>query len=124
MHDEELTRKIIGCAYTVHNTLGGGFAETVYERSLAIELGDAGLFVETQIRIPVRYRGQSVGDFIGDMFIEKRVLCELKAVEQIAKVYEVQLVDYLQATGTEIGLLINFSPQTVEIKRKHRLPQP
>ncbi|MEM6459787.1 MAG: GxxExxY protein [Planctomycetota bacterium] len=116
-----MTEAIIGCAYTVHNTLGGGFAESVYERSLAIELRAAGYFVETQINIPVRYRDQPVGDFVGDALVERRVLCELKAVEAFAKAHEVQLVNYLQATGIDVGLLINFGPHSVSIKRKTRL---
>lgn len=121
MEDQELTRIIIGCAYEVHNTLGGRYAESVYENSLAIDLRAAELFVETQIKIPVRYRGQLVGDFVGDVLVQKRVLCELKAVGKSAKVHEVQLVNCLQATGIETGLLINFGPQNVEVKRKIRV---
>ena len=114
-----LTEKIIGCAYQVHNALGSGFLEKVYENSLRIELEESCLQVEQQTPVPVYYRGRVVGDFYTDLLVEKRVIIELKAVRELAKEHEVQLVNYLQATGIEDGLLINFGP-SVQVKRKFK----
>jgi GxxExxY protein len=119
MEINELTEKIIGCAYAVHNTLGAGFLEKVYENALGIELEEAGLRVAQQQPIPVHYRGQLVGDFFADLTVEGRVIIELKAVQNLAKEHEVQLVNYLSATGIDDGLLINFA-SSVEVKRKFR----
>ncbi|XAL98239.1 GxxExxY protein [Phycisphaeraceae bacterium D3-23] len=124
MEDEELTRQIIGCAYQVHNTLGGGFMESVYQRAMAIELAKLGLSGLLEKKIPVHYESQLVGEFKADIVVENRVIIELKAVETLAKIYEVQLVNYLVATGIPIGLLINFSPERVDVKRKYRDHKP
>ncbi|MCH9021448.1 MAG: GxxExxY protein [Planctomycetes bacterium] len=118
-----LTEKIIGCAYLVHNGLGPGFLEKVYENALRIELVDVSLQVEQQVPIPVSYRGRVVGDFYADLWVAGRVIVELKAVSQLAIVHEVQLVNYLQATGVDDGLLINFGA-SVEVKRKFRTRKP
>jgi GxxExxY protein len=120
MEYEELTRTIIGCSYQVYNTLGSGFLESVYERSLLIELRAAGLSVEAQVGLEVFYRDQPVGQFFADIIVENTVIIELKAIEQLAIVHEVQLVNYLVATGKPIGLLINFGPEGVVIRRKVR----
>jgi len=114
-----LTEKIIGCAYRVHNALGSGFLEKVYENAMRIELEEARLQVEQQTPVPVYYRERAVGDFYTDLLVEKRVIIELKAVRELAKEHEVQLVNYLQATGIENGLLINFGP-SVRVKRKFK----
>ena len=120
---EALTRTIIGCAYKVHNTLGSGFLEKVYENALRIELVKQGLKVAQQVPIKVHYEGQVVGEYYADLFVDKKVIVELKAVQTLTKVHEVQLVNYLTATGTDIGLLINFGP-SVNFKRKHREYKP
>lgn len=117
---DELTEKVIGCAYRVHKELGAGFLEKVYENSLRIELADAGILVKQQYPIPVHYHGQIVGDFFADLMVEDRLVIELKAIRNLAKEHEVQLVNYLTATGIEDGLLINFNT-SVEIKRKFRI---
>jgi len=114
-----LTERIIGCAYAVHNALGPGFLEKVYENALRIELEEEGLAVEQQHPVPVRYRGRVVGDFYADLMVETRVIVELKAVVNLAKEHEVQLVNYLTATGIDDGLLINFG-SSVDVKRKFR----
>jgi len=114
-----LTDRIIGCAYAVHNALGPGFLEKVYENALRLELDEAGLAVEQQQPIPVCYRGQLVGDFYADLIVAGRVIVELKAVQNVAKEHEVQLVNYLTATGIDDGLLINFG-WSVDVKRKFR----
>lgn len=120
MEREELTRQIIGCAYRVFNTLGFGFLESVYEESMLIELRRCGLAVQNQHRIKVHYHGQVVGEFETDLFVEAAVIVELKSVRALALVHEVQLVNYLKATGTDVGLLINFGERSVEVKRKYR----
>lgn len=119
MEQEELTGRIIGCAYKVHNTLGHGFLEKVYENALRIELAKQGLKVAQQAPIKVHYEGQIVSDYFADLLVEDKVIVELKAVQTLSKAHEVQLVNYLTATGTDIGLLINFGP-SVNVKRKHR----
>ena len=115
-----LTERIIGCAYRVHNTLGAGFLEKVYENALMIELREAGLGVEQQVSIPVRYRGQVVGEYFADLMVEHRVIVEIKAVQRSQKEHEVQLAHYLTATGIDDGLLINFG-SSVDVKRKFRV---
>jgi GxxExxY protein len=120
MEDAALTKTIIGCAMKVHRCLGPGCLESVYERAFAHELSKAGLLVECQMPIQVCYDGVVVGDFIADLRIEKRVLVENKAVQALTTAHEVQLVNYLTATGIEIGLLINFGAARLEFKRKFR----
>ncbi|MCA9236188.1 MAG: GxxExxY protein [Planctomycetales bacterium] len=120
MLDEELTRIIIGCAYDVHNALGSGFLESVYEKALIIELRARGLSLQAQAPLDVIYRGESVGSFFADVIVEERVIVELKAIEELAIIHEVQLVNYLKATGIAIGLLINFGPTSVTVRRKYR----
>ncbi|HNT77770.1 MAG TPA: GxxExxY protein [Anaerolineae bacterium] len=123
MQDEELTSAIIGCAYKVHNTLGAGFLEKVYENALAIELQKHALRVQQQKPITVYYEGQVVGDYYADLCVEDRVIVELKAGAALHKAHEVQLVNYLTATGIDIGLLLNFG-ESVEVKRKYRQYKP
>ena len=122
MNIDSLAERIIGCAYRVHNELGPGFLEKVYENALKIDLEDKGLVVEQQCPISVRYRGRVVGDFHADLMVEKRMIVELKAVRNLAQEHEVQLVNYLTATGIEDGLLINFG-SSVQVKRKFRTYQ-
>ena len=118
MEYKELTEKIIACAYRVYNKMGSGFVESVYEKCLIIELLKEGLLVEAQKAISVFYDGENVGEFIADIIVNDIVILELKAVKQLAKAHEVQLVNYLTATGKPVGLLINFGEDKVEIKRK------
>jgi len=120
MEEESLTRTIIGCAMKVHGTLGPGYLESVYEQALAHELHKAGLAVECQKPIQVLYDGVVVGDFVADMLVEGRVIVENKAIQALAQVHEVQLVNYLTTTGVEIGLLLNFGAASLQFKRKHR----
>ena len=118
MQYREITEKIIGCAYIVYNKMGYGFLESVYEKCLLIELRKTGLRAESQQAITVYYENQIVGDFVADIIVEDSVILELKSVRHLAKVHEAQLVNYLVATGKEIGLLLNFGEQKVEVKRK------
>jgi GxxExxY protein len=117
--DQELTKTIIGCAFTVHNTLGEGFLEKVYENALRIELVKQGVDVDQQAPIEVTYDGHTVGSYFADLWVDDRVIVEIKAVRSLSKAHEVQLVNYLTATGVDSGLLLNFGP-SVEIKRKFR----
>ena len=118
--NDKLTEKIIGAAYQVHNHLGFGFLESVYENSLSIELKRLGIQFETQAPIKVFYSNQVVGDFVCDILVENRLILELKSVTKLVVQHEVQLVNYLNATNIDIGLLINFGPSKVGIKRKYK----
>ncbi len=120
MKNEKLTEKIIGCAYRVYNKMGFGFLESVYEKSLMLELEKTGLKVEAQHPIVVYYEDAIVGEFSADIIVEDSIILEIKAVKQIIKAHEVQLVNYLTATRKDTGLIINFGEKGVEIKRKVR----
>lgn len=117
---EGLTRGIIGCAYTVHGRMGFGFLESVYEKCLMIELVRSGISAERQKEIDVYYGEDIVGEFIADMLVNDQVLLELKSVSHLTTAHEVQLVNYLAATEKEVGLLLNFGEEGVEVKRKVR----
>jgi len=120
MEYEELTHKIIGCAYTVFNKLGFGFLESVYRKAMVIELGKSDLDIEAEKPLKVYYDDHIVGDFYVDLYINEAVVVELKSVQSLNKEHEVQLVNYLNGLKKEIGLLINFGPSGVEVKRKYR----
>jgi GxxExxY protein len=122
--DDPLTSQIINAAYTVFNKLGSGFLEKVYENALAIELKKSGLCITQQQALRVFYDGQEVGVYYADIMVEHCIIVELKAVFSLLSEHEVQLVNYLTATGYDTGLLINFSNKTVQIKRKYRIYQP
>ncbi len=119
MIEDNLTKEIIACAFKVHNKLGAGFLEKVYENAMVIELRKYGLNVEQQKSIKVYYENIIVGDYFADLFVEDEIIVELKAVENIVKIHEVQTVNYLNGVNKEIGLLINFG-SSVEVKRKYR----
>jgi len=114
-----LTHKVIGCAYKVHNTLGFGFLEKVYENALKLELKKQGIYVRQQPKLPVFYDGQRVGLYFPDLWIDDRLIIEIKAAVTLAVEHELKLIHYLAATGIDNGLLINFGT-TVQIKRKFR----
>ncbi len=124
MQHAQLTERIIGCAMQVHRTLGPGFLESVYQNALAHELRKTGLQVECERPLQVTYDGVIVGLFVADMVVEECVLIENKAVQVLAAVHEVQVVNYLTATGIDIGLLLNFGASKLEFKRKHRIYHP
>jgi len=114
----DLTEKIIGCAYRVYNNMGFGFLESVYEKCMLIELRNAGLVAESQKPITVRYENEVVGDFIADIVVNNAIILELKSVRRIITAHEVQLVNYLVATGKRVGLILNFGETKLEVKRK------
>ena len=115
--DNELTEKIIGCFYTVYNTLGYGFLERVYEKAMVRELTDNGILVEAQKPIKVYYKGDIVGDYFADLFVEDKVIIELKSTVSILPEHEAQLFNYMRATDMPMGLLLNFGAKPM-IKRK------
>ncbi len=119
MEDKELTERIIACAFKVHQALGAGFMEKVYENAMLIELQRNGLVVKQQAPIPVYYEGKQVGDYYADILVENRIVCELKTAQAVAPEHELQLVNYLAATGLDSGLLLNFG-NSVTVKRKFR----
>jgi len=112
-----ITDKIIAATYTVYNALGYGFLEKVYENALYYEIMKSGLNVKQQFPIQVFYDHNLVGDYYADLIVENKVIVELKAVSVLDPMHEVQLVNYLRATGIEVGLLINFG-QKLTIKRR------
>ena len=122
MEYEEITHKIIGAAYQVYKQLGFGFLESVYHNAMLIELVKYDLKVESEKPLNVFYDDQIVGEFNADLYVEDIVVVELKSVQSLVKGHEVQLVNYLNALKKEVGLLINFGPSGVEIKRKYRKP--
>lgn len=123
MEYEELTHRIIGCAYKVFNELGFGFLESIYEKAMIIELTKNNLKVEAEKPLKVYYDNQVLGDFFIDLYVEDKVIVELKSVQHFVKEHEVQLVNYLQGLQKDIGLLINFGPSGVDVKRKFRTPK-
>ena len=112
----ELTSAIIGCFYDVFNELGFGFIESVYEKSLCIELRAKGFEALRQVAIPVWFRGEQVGDFDADVMVNRLVLLEIKTARAIENAHLGQLMNYLKATDIEVGLLLNFGPKA-EFKR-------
>ncbi len=113
----QITEAVIGAAYKVGNTLGGGFLEKVYENALAMETRKTGLLVIQQQPINVKYEDAIVGEFVADLLIQDEVLVELKAVKALDEIHLAQCLNYLKATGLHICLLINFGNPKVEIKR-------
>ena len=113
----QITEKVIGCAFTVSNGLGAGFLEKVYENALAHEIRKAGLSVVQQYGVPVYYDEVMVGDYVADLLVEAHVLVELKAVKALDKIHLAQCLNYLKATHLPICLLINFGKPRLEIKR-------
>lgn len=114
---EELTFKIIGIAMKVHNELGSGFLEKVYENAMMLHFEIEGIKAEQQKEIKVKYLGKEIGHYISDIFVDEKVIVELKTVENLTDVHTAQLINYLKATGIKIGLLINFKNEKLEYKR-------
>jgi GxxExxY protein len=113
----KITEGIIGCAIEVSNVLGCGFLEKVYENALAHEIKRHGLKVEQQSAVSVYYDDAIVGEYMADLLVEKRVLVELKAVQKLDAVHKAQCLNYLNATGLPLCLLLNFGRPRLEIKR-------
>ena len=113
----EITYEIRGAVFEVNRVLGSGFLEKIYENALLIEIRKRGLRAESQVPINVHYKNQIIGEYIADIVVEDKVIVELKAIESLEKIHEAQLLNYLKATGIQVGLLVNFRHQKAEIKR-------
>ncbi|MEX1118159.1 MAG: GxxExxY protein [Terrimicrobiaceae bacterium] len=120
MIQDKRTEEIIGAAMAVHSELGAGFLESVYRNSLMIELEERGIMAEAEKPIPVFYKGRMVGDFIADIIVDGNLILELKATRDHHEAHEAQLVNYLKATNTPLGLLFNFGIPSLLYKRKHQ----
>jgi len=119
----DLCGQVIGAGMKIHSALGPGFLESVYQNALIWELRKGGLKADAQRPISVHYDGQIVGAFTADLLVNDSLIVELKAIQALAKPHEVQLVNYLVATGIDEGLLVNFGAERLEYKRKFRLPK-
>jgi len=117
MNVNDITHKIIGCAMQVHNILGNGFQEVIYQRALAIEMKLSGLAFEREMEMPIYYREQNIGTRRVDFFVEGCVMVELKAIEKIIDVNKAQAINYLEAYHIADGLLINFGGLSLDFKR-------
>lgn len=124
MDRNDLTGRAIGCGLRVHSGLGFGFVEPVYQRALVVELSRAGLAIEREKHLEVRYREVIVGDYVADLVVEGRIIVETKALAALSVVHERQLLNYLAATGIEDGLLLNFGAPRLEVRRKYRTYRP
>ena len=114
--ERELTEAIIGASFDVHNTLGFGFLESVYVRSLQIELKARGLRSEREAAVEVTYHGEQVGFFRADLIVERRVVVEVKSINALAEPERKQLLNYLRATRMEVGLLLKFGPRPTFVR--------
>ena len=117
---DALTERVIGEAMHVHHVLGPGFLESVYQNALVLRLSKAGLKAHVAMPLPVHFEGEVVGEFVADIIVDQRLILELKAVSALNSAHEVQLVNYLTATGIDTGLLLNFGTKSPEVKRKTR----
>jgi GxxExxY protein len=113
----ELTSKIIGCAMTVHKTLGNGFQEVIYQRALEIEMRLAGISFTREHEMPIFYRDEPIGTRRVDFLVEGLISVELKAITKLEDVHLAQAINYLEAYNLEIGLLINFGETSLNFKR-------
>lgn len=114
---EGIVEAVVGAAYEVGNTLGAGFLEKVYERSLARELTLRGLQVQTQVRFPVRYKGLNVGDYYADLVVGEGVIVELKCAEDFSREHLAQCINYLKASGLRLAVMLNFQKSKVAWRR-------
>ena len=115
----DITQKIIGCSFEVHNFLGNGFQEVIYQRALALEMGKAGLEFSREVEQPIFYKvyEDEIGTRRADFVVEGKVLVELKAITELNDIHLAQILNYLRAYRFEVGLLINFGGKSVEFKR-------
>lgn len=113
----QLTHKIIGCAMEVHNQLGNGFQEVIYQRALAIEFGLQGIGYQREMEMPLQYKGEDIGSRRVDFFVEDLVMVEIKAIEKLEPVHKAQAINYCEAYHIADGLLINFGGPSLEFNR-------
>ncbi len=113
----DLSYKIMEAVFEVHNQLGPGFTENIYENALVRELGNRGISYEQQKSIPVLYKNQPVGTYRLDLVVENKIILEFKAVSALNDVFKAQLLAYLKAANFQLGILVNFGTARVEYKR-------
>ena len=121
MEIKELCNVIVECAKEVRSRLTPGYEEKIYKNAMFIELRERGITVETEVPFTVRYKDHLIGEYRTDMIVDRRVIIELKAVNALAPIHSIQLVNYLTATGINDGMLINFGSEKLEIRHKDRL---
>ena len=124
MKYEVITHKIIGCAMKVHSTLGNGFQEVIYQRALAIEMAKIGIAYKREMEMDIYYEGEHIGTRRVDFFVEDVIMVELKALAALEDVHLAQAMNYCQAYGLPIGLLINFGSKSLQFKRVYNLNHP
>lgn len=117
---EDITHSILSACFEVINELGAGFLDSVHEKALLIALHQKGLKAIAQAPIEVSFRGQNVGQFFADLLVEDLVVVEIKAISVLAPEHKAQLINYLKATGFEVGLLVNFGNPKLEYRRLHK----
>ena len=113
----DITGKVIGCAMEVHRYFGNGFQEVIYQRALSLEMQQQGLNFSREHEMQIHYKGVHIGTRRVDFFVEEKVMVEIKAVIQLEDVHLAQAINYLEAYGLEIGLLINFGSRSLQFKR-------
>jgi GxxExxY protein len=117
---EDLTKKALEACFEVTRELGAGFLESVYEKALLIALQQKGMSARAQFPLAVKFRGHVVGEFYADVLLEDKIIIELKAVRALTPEHHAQLINYLNATGIDVGLLVNFGNPKLEFRRFHR----
>ena len=115
---KDLTYKIIGAAMEVHNVLGPGYLEAVYQKAMADEFDLRKIDYEEQVNLQVDYKGNIIGEYRADYLVDEKVVVEIKAIKRISEIQEAQLINYLKGTGYKIGLLINFGAMSLEHIRR------
>jgi GxxExxY protein len=115
--EKDLSYKVVGIAYKVRDELGYGFLEKVYENALAISLVENGIKAVQQYPLNVMFHGQVVGVYYADIVVEDRIIIEVKSCDRIIPAHKAQILNYLKATGLRLGLILNFSKQSVEVER-------
>jgi GxxExxY protein len=113
----DVTRVILGAAFEVHQVLGAGFLESVYEEALTHELTLRGMKVQRQLEVPVHYKGMLVGTHVLDLVVEDKVVVEMKAVKELAEIHSAMVLSYLSATRLPVALLLNFGKQSLQHRR-------
>ena len=114
---EELSCKIVQACYEVHNILGPGYSEKIYEEAMERELVSQGVAVDRQRIVAVVYKGEKIGEYRLDSVADEKVLLEFKAVSELNSIFESQVLSYLKASGLKLGLLINFGGKKVDVRR-------
>lgn len=120
--DSILTGSIIGCAMEVHRILGNGFQEVIYQRALAHELKNKFISFDRELEMAISYKGEPIGSRRADFLVEGKILVELKAVSELEDVHLAQAINYLEAYGLEIGLLINFGNKKITVQTSNETP--